>query len=72
MKSTLYLILLFPFFIFSQSEIKGMVMELNTQNQHIPLLGANVFWLNTSIGAITSEDGTFKLPYEALLQKTSD
>ena len=69
MKSTLYFILLFPFFIFSQSEIKGMVMELNTQNQHIPLLGANVFWLNTSIGTITSEDGTFKLPYEPSYQK---
>jgi len=69
MKSTLYFILLFPFFIFSQSEIKGMVMELNTQKQHIPLLGANVFWLNTSIGAITSEDGTFKLPYEPSYKK---
>ena len=69
MKSTLYFILLFPFFIFSQSEIKGMVMELNPQKQHIPLLGANVFWLNTSIGAITSEDGTFKLPYEPSYKK---
>ena len=69
MKFTLYFILLFPFFIFSQSEIKGMVMELNTQKQHIPLLGANVFWLNTSIGAITSEDGTFKLPYEPSYKK---
>ena len=55
MKSTVYFILLLPFFIFSQSEIKGMVMELDLQNQHIPLLGANVFWLNTNIGTITSD-----------------
>jgi hypothetical protein len=38
MKSTVYFILLLPFFIFSQSEIKGMVMELDPQNQHIPSL----------------------------------
>ena len=69
MKSTLYIILLFPFFMFSQSEIKGMVMELNSQNQQIPLLGANVFWLNTSIGTITSEDGAFKLPYDPSYKK---
>ena len=62
MKSTVYFILLLPFFIFSQSEIKGVVMEIDPQNQHIPLLGANVFWLNTNIGTITSENGTFKLP----------
>jgi outer membrane receptor for ferrienterochelin and colicins len=69
MKSTVYFILLLPFFIFSQSEIKGMVMELDPQNQHIPLLGANVFWLNTSIGTITSDDGTFTLPYKPSYKK---
>lgn len=69
MKSTLYFIVFVPFFMFSQSEIKGVVMELDPQNQHIPLLGANVFWLNTSIGTITSEDGTFKLPYEPSYKK---
>ena len=69
MKSILYLIIFFPFFIFSQSEIKGKITELNSQNQQIPLLGANVFWLNTSIGTITSEEGTFKLPYKPSYKK---
>ena len=69
MKSTVYFILLLPFFIFSQSEIKGVVMEIDPQNQHIPLLGANVFWLNTNIGTITSENGIFKLPYEPSYKK---
>ena len=69
MKSTLYLILVFPFFLFSQPQLKGMVVELNTQNQSIPLPGANVFWLNTSVGTITSDDGTFKLPYKPIYKK---
>jgi len=69
MKSTLYLVLVFPFFLFSQPELKGVVVESNTQNQSIPLPGANVFWLNTSVGTITSDDGTFKLPYKPIYKK---
>ncbi|MDG2498435.1 MAG: TonB-dependent receptor [Flavobacteriaceae bacterium] len=69
MKSTLYLILLLPFLISSQGKIEGMVMEVDSQNQQIPLLGANVFWLNTTIGTITSEDGMFTLPYEPSYKK---
>lgn len=69
MKSTLLFIALVPFFMFSQREIKGVVMELNAQKQHTPLLGANVFWLNTSTGTITSEDGTFSLPYTPAYKK---
>ena len=69
MKYILYIIVSLPFFIFSQSEIKGKITELNFQNQQIPLLGANIFWLNTSIGTITSEDGTFKLPYQPSYKK---
>jgi len=69
MKSTLYLILLFPLFLFSQNEIKGLIMEQNSKNQRIPLPGANVFWLNTTIGAMTSDDGSFKLPYDVAYKK---
>ena len=69
MKSTIYLILLFPLFLFSQNEIKGLVMEQNSKNQRIPLPGANVFWLNTTVGTMTSDDGSFKLPYDAAYKK---
>ena len=55
--------------MFSQSEIKGSVMGLNSQGEQIPLLGVNVFWFNTSVGLITSEDGTFSLPYEPAYKK---
>ncbi|MBT4915564.1 MAG: TonB-dependent receptor, partial [Formosa sp.] len=69
MKSTIYLILLFPLFLFSQNEIKGLIMEQNSKNQRIPLPGANVFWLNTTVGAMSSEDGSFKLPYDETYKK---
>ncbi|WP_053990137.1 TonB-dependent receptor [Mangrovimonas sp. TPBH4] len=63
MKYLIY-ILMFPVFAFSQQEIKGMVMEANNENKHIPLAGANVYWLNTSVGAVTDIDGVFTVPYE--------
>ncbi len=63
MKSILYIIILIPLFICSQNEIRGVVMEKNSKNQPIPLAGANVFWLNSSNGVITSTEGAFKLPY---------
>ena len=44
-------------------------MGLNSQGEKIPLLGVNVFWFNTSVGTITSEDGTFSLPYEPAYKK---
>ena len=47
----------------SQSELKGMVMEANENNEEIPLPGANVYWLNTSVGASTDIDGVFTIPY---------
>ena len=69
MKSSILYILWVPYFLFSQSEIKGSVMGLNSQGEKIPLLGVNVFWFNTSVGTITSEDGTFSLPYEPAYKK---
>ena len=44
-------------------------MEQNSKNQRIPLPGANVFWLNTTVGAMSSEDGSFKLPYDETYKK---
>ena len=41
----------------SQETIKGIVTDENNQ----PLLGANVFWFNTSIGTTTDENGKFSL-----------
>ena len=52
-----------PVFMFSQSELKGVILEANENNEEIPLPGANVYWLNTSVGASTDIDGMFTIPY---------
>ncbi len=38
-------------------------MEDNEKKEHIGLPGANVYWLGTSIGAVTNIDGLFSIPY---------
>lgn len=54
---------LLPLFSISQEKIEGMVMEANTENKHIGLSGANVYWMNSPVGTVTLEDGTFSIPY---------
>lgn len=63
MKNILYITLLLPLIMTSQEKINGMIMEANDRNEQIGLVGANVYWLNTSIGTVTNEDGKFILPY---------
>ncbi len=48
----------------SQDKISGMIMEANVKNESIGLSGANVYWLNTSVGVVTDIDGTFSIPYK--------
>ncbi|MEZ4787795.1 MAG: TonB-dependent receptor [Flavobacterium haoranii] len=58
MKHTLSVLLFFMvFFANAQDIIKGKVVDTNNQ----PLLGANVFWQNTSIGASTDVNGEFSI-----------
>ena len=49
--------------LLAQDQIKGIVLETSSTKE-MPLAGANVYWLGSSIGAITAEDGTFTLPYK--------
>ena len=58
-----------PLLSFSQEKIEGMVMEANTENKHIGLSGANVYWLNSQIGTITKTNGTFSIPYSSEYNK---
>jgi len=44
--------------------VSGKVFEVNEQGEKLPLLAANVYWLGTSTGTITGEDGSFSLPPE--------
>lgn len=60
---------LFSGLVFSQENISGMIMEANAKNEHIPLAGANVYWLNTTVGTVTDIDGMFTLGYKPEYQK---
>nr|WP_321231684.1 TonB-dependent receptor [uncultured Psychroserpens sp.] len=69
MKNLVFLLFLFPMLVLSQDKIEGVIIEANTKNETIPLAGANVFWLNTSIGVVTDLDGKFSLPYQTSYKK---
>ena len=64
MKNYLYVLFISIGFIgYSQEQLKGIILE-NSSSKEVPLQGANVFWLNSTVGAVTAEDGTFSLPYK--------
>ena len=63
-----YLALCFLFSVsvsFGQGTIKGVIVEENEKGELSPLIGANVIWLGTTIGASADTNGVFSLPYNA-------
>ncbi|WP_034061430.1 TonB-dependent receptor plug domain-containing protein [Lacinutrix jangbogonensis] len=62
MKNILNLLILLPIFAISQTQLKGVIFEENSNKT--PLPGANVFWLGTKVGDVTDFDGKFSLPYK--------
>ena len=64
MKNIIYLLLLCPIILFSQDKISGVILEANENNEPIGLPGANVYWLDTTVGAVTDIDGKFTIPYQ--------
>ncbi|OUS03367.1 TonB-dependent receptor [Flavobacteriales bacterium 33_180_T64] len=69
MKYLVIILFMFPLLTLSQDKIEGVVLETNTKNEFIPLAGANVFWLDTSVGVVTNIDGKFKIPYQSSYNK---
>ena len=69
MKNLLYILLLLPILSFSQSELQGKIMEVDANDKHIPLPGANVYWLNTTVGDVTDFEGEFTIPYQTDYKK---
>ncbi|WP_179349915.1 TonB-dependent receptor [Winogradskyella pacifica] len=64
MKKYLFIKFMFLSLMLSaQDQLKGVILETSS-GKEMPLSGANVYWLDSSIGAITAEDGTFTLPYK--------
>ena len=49
--------------VFAQEElpliIEGTIYEMSEANEKVPLIGANLRWLNAPIGAVTDIDGKF-------------
>ncbi len=45
-----------------ENRITGRVLGLSESNTKQPLIGANVLWINTLSGVVTTEDGSFVLP----------
>jgi len=56
-------------FLQAQDSVSGVILETNNENEEIPLLGANVYWLDTTVGAITDEEGKFSISYKKEYEK---
>lgn len=63
MKKLFYVLIILPFLGVAQSNLTGTIYEI-VDAKEVPLLGANVFWQGTQVGAVTDIDGKFSLPYK--------
>ncbi len=50
--------------MFSQENLEGIIVESNEKNEPIAMFGANVYWLNTTVGTVTDKYGKFIIPYK--------
>ncbi|NND63248.1 MAG: TonB-dependent receptor [Flavobacteriaceae bacterium] len=64
MKKYILIILLLPFGINAQDTLTGTILDGTSENQE-GLGGANVVWLDTTVGAVTDFDGNFSIPFES-------
>lgn len=62
MKKLILLLTLLPVVSMAQ-QIDGTIYEV-VSNKEVPLPGANVYWLDTTIGDVTDLDGKFTIPYD--------
>ena len=67
--SIITIFLLLPLFLFSQETLTGMIMDKNNPKDNLGVFGANVYWLNSSTGATTNENGWFTIPYKKSYKK---
>ena len=70
MKKLIILLICFlPLTIFAQDQLTGYVYEANLNQDQNPLPGANLVWLNTTVGTSTQFDGSFSLPFNTTTNK---
>jgi len=63
------ILLFIPIIIFSQTDLKGMIMDRNNPKNNLGVSDVNVHWLGTNIGAVTNEKGWFTIPYKPIYNK---
>lgn len=64
-KIFLFILLLCAVVTQAQENLSGKVLD----EKNLPLPGASIYWLNTSVGTSTIEDGTFTIPYSPEYKK---
>jgi len=47
--------------LLAQEKIKGQIFS-KSNNNLVPISGVNIYWLDTSVGTISNEDGKFSIP----------
>ena len=60
MKKYIFIVCLSLGMVYSQDPLSG-VIQYQENNKTYPLIGASVFWKNTTIGAVTDKEGAFRL-----------
>lgn len=68
MRKLIILAFLLPTVAFAQQSLTGKVVDASLDKPE-PLLGANIIWLGTDIGAVTDYDGEFEIPYRPSYKK---
>ncbi|WP_397445571.1 carboxypeptidase-like regulatory domain-containing protein [Polaribacter sp. R77954] len=57
------IMLLMPFVIFSQTSLKGMIMDKDNPKDNLGVADVTVHWLNTNVSAVTNKKGWFAIAY---------
>jgi len=58
-----------PFIFFSQTTLKGMIMDKNNPNDNLGVENVTVHWLDTNVSAVTNKKGWFTIPYKSEYKK---
>lgn len=65
MKKWIMIILILPFAVLSQDTLEGRIIDEDAKKEPKGLSGANVYWLDSTLGAVTDFDGNFSIPYKS-------
>ena len=71
MKKLLFnsILLFIPYIIFSQTTLKGMIMERNNPKDNLGVEGVTVYWANTNVSSVTNNKGWFTIEYKPEYKK---